>query len=43
MVLRGGNGGVPLQLYTTASSRPCIGNQGLNKESTLGGNGVLSE
>ena len=22
---------------------PCIGNQGLNKESALGGNGVLSE
>jgi len=25
------------------SSRPCIGNQGLNKESVPGGNGVLLE
>jgi len=30
-------------LYTTVSLRPCIGNQGLNKESVLGGNRVLSE
>ena len=29
--------------YILVSLRPCIGNQGLNKESVLGGNGVLLE
>jgi len=32
-----------IYIIYTVPSRPCIGNQGLNNENVLGGNGVLLE